>query len=355
MTEFSLDPPDPIPADATASRPTRDPAEMAAIEDKAARFVRRLLAESPGDPEFARRSDGLAGFGQPELESVAALSTRLVDRPARAIAAEAALGADFDRLGRLVSVLDPAANADVLAPRRLFGLAAAPPRLPDYFARFESAEPELESLLRGLIAARDSLLHDNAAIDGDRDRLRQASDSLHLAIDQARALDTKLDAAARELAAADPARSTAIRDGALLHARSRLADLLAMAAIANQGWLALDLIRRNNLELIKAIDRIRTVTVAALATAVAVARALGQQRLALDRIAALDRGIARAADGMAGRLSTDAAQADAELARLKASLGEAKAALAIVEDYRSRSIAGLASAASAMDTVTATR
>ncbi|MFS0737907.1 toxic anion resistance protein [Sphingomonas sp. 1P06PA] len=346
MTDFSLDPPDPIPAAAT--RPARDPAERAAIEDKAARFVRRLLASPIDDPEFIRRSDGIAGFGQPEMEAASALSARLVDRPAQAIQAETALGADLDRLGVLVAALDPAANADLLAPRRLFGLASAPPRLPDYFRRFEAAEPEIAGLLRGLITARDSLLRDNAAIDGDRERLKAAMAALDLATDQARALDAKLDAAARELAQADPQRAASIRDGALLHARGRTADLLTMAAVAGQGWLALDLIRRNNLELIKAIDRIRTVTLAALSTAVAVARALGQQRLALDRIAELDRGIAQAAERTAARLTDDASQADAELARLTASLGEARAALAIVGDFRVRSLASLGSAADAL-------
>src|SRR5262249_53543554 len=55
-----------------------------------------------------------------------------------------------------------------------------------------------------------------------------------------------------------------------------------------QGYLALDLVRKNNLELIKGVDRATTTTVAALRTAVIVAQALGNQKLVLDQVTALN-------------------------------------------------------------------
>ena len=51
-----------------------------------------------------------------------------------------------------------------------------------------------------------------------------------------------------------------------------------------QGYLALDMIRKNNLELMKGVDRATTTTVAALRTAVIVAQALNNQKLVLDQI-----------------------------------------------------------------------
>jgi uncharacterized protein YaaN involved in tellurite resistance len=65
-------------------------------------------------------------------------------------------------------------------------------------------------------------------------------------------------------------------------------DLLTQTAVNVQGYLALDLVRRNNLELIKGVDRATTTTVAALRTAVMVAQALTNQRLVLESIAALN-------------------------------------------------------------------
>jgi uncharacterized protein YaaN involved in tellurite resistance len=55
-----------------------------------------------------------------------------------------------------------------------------------------------------------------------------------------------------------------------------------------QGYLALDLIRKNNLELVKGVERATTTTVSALRTAVIAALALGNQRLVLDQITALN-------------------------------------------------------------------
>ena len=55
-----------------------------------------------------------------------------------------------------------------------------------------------------------------------------------------------------------------------------------------QGYLALDLIRKNNLELVKGVERATTTTVSALRTAVIAALALGNQRLVLDQVTALN-------------------------------------------------------------------
>ena len=55
-----------------------------------------------------------------------------------------------------------------------------------------------------------------------------------------------------------------------------------------QGYLALDLVKKNNVELVKGVDRASTTTVGALRTAVTVAQAMTNQRLVLDQITALN-------------------------------------------------------------------
>jgi uncharacterized protein YaaN involved in tellurite resistance len=59
-------------------------------------------------------------------------------------------------------------------------------------------------------------------------------------------------------------------------------------AVNVQGYLALDLIKKNNVELIKGVDRATTTTVAALRTAVIVAQALANEKLVLDQVRALN-------------------------------------------------------------------
>ncbi len=59
-------------------------------------------------------------------------------------------------------------------------------------------------------------------------------------------------------------------------------------AVSVQGYLALDLVKKNNVELVKGVDRASTTTVGALRTAVTVAQAMTNQRLVLQQITALN-------------------------------------------------------------------
>src|SRR5690606_456518 len=63
---------------------------------------------------------------------------------------------------------------------------------------------------------------------------------------------------------------------------------LTQMAVTVQGYLALDLVKKNNVELVKGVDRASTTTVGALRTAVTVAQALTAQKLVLDQITALN-------------------------------------------------------------------
>ena len=62
----------------------------------------------------------------------------------------------------------------------------------------------------------------------------------------------------------------------LFYVRQKHQDLLTQLAVSIQGYLAIDIVIKNNLELIKGVDRATTTTVAALRTAVIVAQALEQ-------------------------------------------------------------------------------
>ena len=87
-------------------------------------------------------------------------------------------------------------------------------------------------------------------------------------------------------------------------ARQRTQDLLTQMAVTVQGYLALDLVKKNNVELVKGVDRASTTTVAALRTAVTVAQALNNQKLVLDQITGLNTTTANIIDST-GKLLKD--------------------------------------------------
>src|SRR3546814_5013859 len=79
-------------------------------------------------------------------------------------------------------------------------------------------------------------------------------------------------------------------------------------AVTVQGYLALDLVKKNNVELVKGVDRASTTTVAALRTAVTVAQALVGQRLVLEQITALNTTTANMIDSTGEMLKNQTAQ-----------------------------------------------
>jgi uncharacterized protein YaaN involved in tellurite resistance len=129
---------------------------------------------------------------------------------------------------------------------------------------------------------------DNAAIDVERANLWKTMGKLEQMIHISKTLDAKLEEKANELDATEPAKAKAIRETALFYTRQRTTDLLTQMAVTVQGYLALDLVKKNNVELVKGVDRASTTTVAALRTAVTVAQAMTNQKLVLGQITALN-------------------------------------------------------------------
>ncbi|HPF80774.1 toxic anion resistance protein, partial [Nostocoides australiense] len=74
----------------------------------------------------------------------------------------------------------------------------------------------------------------------------------------------------------------------LFYVRQKHQDLLTQLAVSIQNYLAIDIVIKNNIELIKGVDRATTTTISALRTAVIVSQALSNQQLVLDQITALN-------------------------------------------------------------------
>jgi len=131
-------------------------------------------------------------------------------------------------------------------------------------------------------------MRDNAAIEQEKVSLWTLMIRLEKYVHIGKKLDTELDARARAFDTSDPEKARVIREEMLFYTRQKVTDLLTQLSVNIQGYLALDLIRKNNLELMKGVDRATTTTVSALRTAVIVAQALSNQKLVLDQITALN-------------------------------------------------------------------
>ncbi|RYY39420.1 MAG: toxic anion resistance protein, partial [Sphingomonadales bacterium] len=141
----------------------------------------------------------------------------------------------------------------------------------------------------------------------ERENLWAAMGRLEQMIYLSKAMDSRIEEKANELDHTDPAKAKALRETALFYVRQRTQDLLTQMAVTVQGYLALDLVKKNNVELVKGVDRASTTTVAALRTAVTVAQALNNQKPVLDQVTALNTTTAGLIDATGALLKSQSA------------------------------------------------
>ena len=275
------------------------------LDEKVDAFVAELVALDANSPEFGKKVDQLTTMGRKEIGEAASASNRFLDRPVKAIDKDTGIGADLTQLRRTVEDLDPGRG---VKPRKLFGFIPWGGGLRNYFMKYQSAQTHISKILAALASGKDELLMDNAAIDTERQNLWKTMGKLEQMIHISKAMDAALEAKANELDATDPAKAKAIRETALFYTRQRTTDLLTQMAVTVQGYLALDLVKKNNVELVKGVDRASTTTVAALRTAVTVAQALTNQKLVLDQITALNTTTANMIESTGELLKTQSAE-----------------------------------------------
>lgn len=291
IDDLKLTPPDPVPVVAAEKAmglvPVADEAKTK-LDAKVDEFIDDLIAQDVNSPEFGKRVDQITNMGRDEIMAASSQANRFLDRPVRAMDETTGIGADLAELRRTVEDLDPKKQGNLLAPKKLFGIIPMGSKLRNYFDGYKSSQTHISTILDRLANGKDELIMDNAAIDVERQNLWAAMGKLEQMIHMAKTLDAKLEARANELQTSDPAKANAIRESALFYVRQRTQDLLTQMAVTVQGYLALDLVKKNNVELVKGVDRASTTTVGALRTAVTVAQAMTNQRLVLSQITALN-------------------------------------------------------------------
>src|SRR4029078_10826174 len=290
-TKLNLDPPEALqpvaPAEAAGRAPLKTE-KTSELDKRVAQFVDELAALDSNSPDFGKKVDQLTAMGRKEIAEAAGASNRFLDRPVKAIDSDTGIGADLTELRRTVEDLDPKENSKSFSGRKLLGISTSGLSINNYFDKYRSAQTHISAILARLGNGKDELLMDNAAIDTERAGLWKTMHKLEHMIHISKALDKKPENKANELDATEPAKAKAIRESALFYTRQRTTDLLTQMAVTVQGYLALDLVKKNNVELVKGVDRASTTTVSALRTAVTVAQAMSNQKLVLEQIGALN-------------------------------------------------------------------
>ncbi|GAA3297331.1 toxic anion resistance protein [Streptomyces cinereospinus] len=223
------------------------------------------------------------------MRTAAAQSNRMLERTVRSLPgkggdAQAKVAGSLVELRRVVEDLDP---RDLPASRGRTFLSRLPGgnRLRDHVAKYASAQGTLNKIVGALRGGQDELRRDNAALQTERVRLWETMGKLQEYVVLTEALDSAVEDHVGR--AADPQQADTLRADVLFPVRQKHQDLLTQLAVCAQGYLAMDVVRRNNEELIKGVDRAATTTVSALRISVMLASALDHQKKVVDQVNAL--------------------------------------------------------------------
>lgn len=159
-----------------------------------------------------------------------------------------------------------------------------------YFERYKAADREIGAIIESLDRGRSVLKNDNTTLELEQMNMRKLTKHLNEYIEMGSQLETYLNDKLATLKDnnTDPERVYFIEQEVIFPLSQRVLDFQQMLAVNEQGIIALEVIRKNNLELIRAVDRAKTVTITSLRTAVTVAGALYNQKIVLEKVNALN-------------------------------------------------------------------
>src|SRR5215472_5754790 len=295
-TALALVPPATVPAvtddQAAAQAQQIDPAAKAQIDATVTQYLNTLLSADPHSPTFDSQLSAVHNLGDADIRASAAVSNTLLQRPAAAMSSgvfdpKSQISNNLVKLRRTVEDLDPTQQG-LFGKRNLWGTLPFGNTLRDYFHKYESGQRNLDAIIQALYSGQDALQKDNAALEQEKTNVWSIKGRLEQYIYMATSLDNQVSAKIDQVQSSDPDRAKELQTDVLFYVRQKRQDLVTQLAVNTQGYLAMDLVEKNNRELIKGVDRATTTTVSALRTAIIVAQALANQKLVLNQINALN-------------------------------------------------------------------
>ena len=160
-----------------------------------------------------------------------------------------------------------------------------------YFQKYEKADEVISDIVASLDKGKSTLKNDNTTLEIEQQALRLLTKTLEKEIQLGTLMDETIEAQINQAKAnnEDPEKVRFITEEILFPLRQRVMDLQQMLVVNQQGIMAFEVVIRNNKELIRGVDRAKTVTISALKIAVTVASALYNQKIVLEKIEALNK------------------------------------------------------------------
>ncbi|HRW17770.1 MAG TPA: toxic anion resistance protein [Dermatophilaceae bacterium] len=349
-----------VPATAAPKMaPAVPEAALPGLDAKVDTYLTTLLTAQPKSPQFEAKANDVRTMGDDDIRRAAESSNRLLQSPVKALqegglSEGSKVGKTLLELRRTVEDLDP---SQATGTRKILGMIPFGDKIVDYFRKYQSAQSHLDGILQSLRQGQDELRRDNVALNLEKQNLWESMGRLNQYVYIAERLDAKLAAQIATLEATDPEKATTLKQDVLFYVRQKHQDLLTQLAVSIQNYLAIDITIKNNIELVKGVDRASTTTVSALRTAVIVAQALSNQKLVLDQITALNEttsGLIQSTSEMlrdnSVRIQEQAASATIGLPQLQAAFQNIYQTMDAIDAFKVQALDGMAATIGVLET-----
>lgn len=160
-----------------------------------------------------------------------------------------------------------------------------------YFNKYQKADIVVGNIIESLDIGKKSLENDNITLKNTEKQSLLMNEKLIQDVESGMKLDEKLQSQVNEAKLNGDISDDKIifvEEEVLFLLRQRIMDMQQMITVNQQGILSINIIRKNNEELIRSVVRAKNVTVTALTNGVMIASALYSQNIVLDKISILN-------------------------------------------------------------------
>lgn len=264
------------------------------LDNQVKDITETLLGTKQGSEDFKDIASSLHAMGNSEINRTSNLSTKMLNRQSvRSLKNNESGGAEVAKslsaLRTTVVSLDPSRRNKIFKDR-VFGIPVPffGKKIDSYFQEYKTSEQTINDIVQSLYNGKDRLMEDNSYIEEDKEQTVAMMKKLEQYAYVMKKLDERVSDRLPEIEAKSPLKAHDIKQAILFPMRQKRIDLMQHLAVSMQSVAALDVLRANNEELIRGVDRATNTTVAALRNAVVVAEALSSQELVLTQIQAMN-------------------------------------------------------------------
>ena len=254
---------------------------------------------------------------------------------------EVAVG--LTELQRAMKDLDP--SMIDFTKKGFFGRVSNPIR--SYFDKYQKADNVINDIMESLERGKATLKNDNTTLEIEEISMRDLTKKLAKEIEMGIMMDEEISAALDKAKANndDPDRISFVSEEILFPLRQRVMDMQQMIVVNQQGIIAIEVIRRNNKELIRGVDRAKNVTISALRTATIVASALYNQKIVLKKIDLLNKttndlisGTSKMLKEQGAEVQKQSIEANISIDTLKVAFSDTLEALNAISTYKQEAL-----------------